>query len=86
MFVIKFYYFRALFLRQRQFENMRFNYDVILNAMGVAFSQKICYDNTGNVLNKGRNFNTHTIRKMYLIMFRMISRHWFQTKLLLYIA
>ena len=49
--------------------------------------EKICYDNTGNVLNKGRNFNTHTIGKMYLIIvFRMISRHWFQTKLLLYIA
>ena len=39
MFIIKFYYFRALFLRQRHFENMRFNYDVILNIMDVAFSQ-----------------------------------------------
>ena len=47
---------------------------------------KICYDNTGNVPNKRRNFNTHTIGKMYLIVNRMISCHWFKTKLLLYIA
>ena len=39
MSIRKFYYFRALFLRQRQFENMRFNYDVILNVMDVAFSK-----------------------------------------------
>ena len=38
MFIIKFYYFRALFLRQHHFENMRFNYDVILNVMDFAFS------------------------------------------------
>ena len=31
MFIIKCYYFCALFLRQRHFENMPFNYDVILN-------------------------------------------------------
>ena len=31
--------------------------------------QKIYYDNTGNVPNKGRNFNTPTIGKMYLNVF-----------------
>ena len=39
MFIKQFYYIRALFLRQRDFENMRFNYDVILNVMDIAFSQ-----------------------------------------------
>ena len=39
MLTIKFYYFRALFLRQRHFENMSFNYDVILNVMDIAFSK-----------------------------------------------
>ena len=39
MFIIKSYYFRVLFLRQRHFENMRFKYDVILNVMENAFSQ-----------------------------------------------
>ena len=39
MFIIKFYYFRALFLRQRDFENMCVNRDVILNVMDIAFSQ-----------------------------------------------
>ena len=48
--------------------------------------QKICYDNPGNVPNKGRNFNTQKIGKMYLFVICMICRHWFQTKLLLYIA
>ena len=48
--------------------------------------QKICYDNIGKVPNKGRNFNTQTFRKMYLFVICMISRHWFQTKLLLYIS
>ena len=48
--------------------------------------QKICYDNIGKVPNKGRNFNTQTFRKMYLFVICMISLHWFQTKLLLYIA
>ena len=38
MFIIKFYYFRALFPRQRHFENMPFNYDVILNVIDIAFS------------------------------------------------
>ena len=47
---------------------------------------KISYDNTGNMLYKGRNFNTQTFGKMYLFVICMISRHWFQTKLLLYIA
>ena len=47
---------------------------------------KICYDNPGNVPNKGRNFNTQKFGKMYLFVICMISRHWFQTKLLLYIA
>ena len=37
-------------------------------------------------LNKGRNFNTQKFGKMYLFVICMISRHWFQTKLLLYIA
>ena len=36
-FIIKFYYFHALFLRQRHFENIRFNYDVILNVMDIEF-------------------------------------------------
>ena len=45
--------------------------------------QKICYENTGNVPYKGRNFNTQTFGKMYLFVICMISR---QTKLLLYIA
>ena len=49
-------------------------------------SEKICYDNIGKVPNKGRNFNTQTFRKMYLFVMCMISRHWFQTKLLPYIA
>ena len=49
-------------------------------------NQKICYDNIGKVPNKGRNFNTQTFRKMYLFVICMISCHWFQTKLLLYIA
>ena len=44
---------------------------------------KICYDNPGNMLNKGRNFNTQKFGKMYLFVIYMISRHWFQTKLLL---
>ena len=48
--------------------------------------QKICYDNPGNVPKKGINFNTQTFRKMYLFVICMISRHWFQAKLLLYIA
>ena len=48
--------------------------------------EKICYDNPGNVPNKGRNFNTHKFGKMYLFVICVISRHWFQTKLLLYIA
>ena len=39
MFIKQLYYFRALFLRQRDFENMRFNYDVILSVMDIAFSQ-----------------------------------------------
>ena len=39
MFIIKFYYIRAMFLRQRHFENMCFNYDVILNVMDFAFSK-----------------------------------------------
>ena len=39
MFIIKSYYFRALFVRRRHFENMCFNYDVILNVIDVAFSQ-----------------------------------------------
>ena len=51
-----------------------------------AILQKISYDNPGNVPNKGRNFNTQKFGKMYLFIIRMISRHWFQTKLLLYIA
>ena len=34
----------------------------------------------------GRNFNTQTFGKMYLFVICMISRYWFQTKLLLYIA
>ena len=53
---------------------------------GVAKRQKICYDNIGKLPNKGRKFNTQTFRKMYLFVICMISRHWFQTKLLLYIA
>ena len=47
---------------------------------------KICYDNLGNVPNKGRNFNTHKFGKTYLFVICMISRHWFQANLLLYIA
>ena len=47
---------------------------------------KICYDNQGNVPNKGRHFNTQKFGEMYLFVICMISRHWFQTKLLLYIA
>ena len=39
VFIIKFFYFRALFLRQRHLENMRLNYDGILNVMDIAFSQ-----------------------------------------------
>ena len=35
---------------------------------------------------KDRNFNTQAFGKMYLLVICMISRHWFQTKLLLYIA
>ena len=47
---------------------------------------KICYDNIGRVPYKGRNFNTQIFWKMYLFVICMISRHWFQTQLLLYIA
>ena len=47
---------------------------------------KICYDNLGNVPNKGRNFNTEKFGKTYLFVICMISRHWFQKKLHLYIA
>ena len=47
---------------------------------------KICYDNPRNVPNKGRNFNTQKFGKMYIFVICMISRHWFQTTLLLYIA
>ena len=39
MLIIKFYYFRALFLRQRLFEIMRFNYDVIFKVIDISFSQ-----------------------------------------------
>ena len=60
--------------------NPRFQWKVI------ARTWKICYDNPGNVPNKGRNFNTQKFVKMYLFVICMISRHWFQTKLLLYIA
>ena len=42
--------------------------------------KKICYDNPGNVPNKGQHFNTQTFRKMYLFVIFMISRRWFQTK------
>ena len=49
-------------------------------------SLKICYDNPGNVPNKGRNFSTQKFGKMYLFVICMISRHWFQTKSLLYTA
>ena len=31
--------------------------------------KKICYDNPGNVPNKGRNFNTQKFGKMYLFVF-----------------
>ena len=48
--------------------------------------QRICYDNSGNVPNKGRNFNTQKFGKMYLFVICMMSRRWFQTKLVLYIA
>ena len=37
--VVKLENFRVLFLRQRNIENMRFNYDFILNVMEVAFSK-----------------------------------------------
>ena len=50
------------------------------------YRNKICYDNPGNVPNKGRNFNKQKFGKMYLFVICMISRHWFQTKLHLYIA
>ena len=49
-------------------------------------TEKDLYDNPGNVPNKGTNFNTQKFWKMYLFVICMISRHWFQTKLLLYIA
>ena len=39
MFLVKLENFRVLFLRQRHFENMRFDYDVIFNVMKVAFSE-----------------------------------------------
>ena len=52
----------------------------------ILLSQKICYDNPGNVPNKGSNFSTQKFGKMYLFVICMLSRHWFQTKLLLYIA
>ena len=45
---------------------------------------KICYDNKGNMSYKDRNFNTQTFGKMYLFVICMISRHWFQIKLLIY--
>ena len=48
--------------------------------------EKICYDNPGNVPNKDRNFNTQIFRKLYLFIICMISRHWFQTKLLVYMV
>ena len=44
-------------------------------------STKICYDNPGNVPNKGRNFNTQIFGKMYSFVICMISRHRFQTKM-----
>ena len=47
---------------------------------------QISNDNPGNVPNKGRNFNTQKFGIMYLFIICMISRHWFQTKLLLYIV
>ena len=43
---------------------------------------KICYDNTGNVPYKERNFNTQTFGKMFSFVICMTSRHLFQTKLL----
>ena len=43
---------------------------------------KISYDYTGNVPYK----DTQTFGKMYWFVICMISRYWFQTKLLLYIA
>ena len=49
-------------------------------------SKRYVICNPGNVPNKGRNFNTQIFRKMILFIISMISRHWFQTKLLLYIA
>ena len=51
----------------------------------LSITVKICYDNTGNIPYKGRNFNTQTFGKMYLFVFCMIGRHWFQTKLLLHV-
>ena len=35
---------------------------------------------------KGRNFKPQTLEKYFYFIICMISRHWFQTKLLPYIA
>ena len=44
--------------------------------------EKTCYDKAGNLPNKGRNFNTQTRGKNCIFLICMISRYWFQTKLL----
>ena len=46
--------------------------------------KKSCYDSS-DIPNKDRNFNPRTMGKCFYFVI-CISRHWFQTKLLPYIA